>query len=710
MNDRNRKLTGPRSGKTPAREKVRLLGNLSVLPRQKPQARSLLAAIVESSEDAIISKDLNGIIMSWNKAAERTFGYKAREAIGKSITMIIPDDRLDEETRILGLIRRGEPVEHFETVRVRRDGTMLDIALTVSPVRDERNRVIGASKVARDISERKRAEEREKQIIAEAVAATAKFRAVFEQTTVFAGILTKEGILADANRLSLEACGYGPEEVLGLPFWDTPWWRNIPESRDKIRAATPLAAQGIPYRETLHYSWADGTERVVDFALHPIRDPEGKVLFLHPTGVDITDLKQSEESHRKLVETLDAEVRARTRELEERNTELLRQSDELRHLSWRLMHLQDQERRHIARELHDSTGQLLALLNMNLSTLRKSGSGAKGKKNLFDDCVALAGEITSQIRTMSYLLHPPLLDELGLASALKWLVEGFQERSGIGVTLDIASQFARLPPDLEIVLFRIVQESLSDIHRHSGSKAAFIRVVNEGDSVSMQIRDSGRGISEERLAELRTRSTGVGIGGMRERVLRFDGTFDILSGEKGTQISVTVPAAFLEGTSDIAPSTATSTAPARSRKSKKRHSKASKRILLIDDHELMRRGVRGLLEQEENIEVCGEAATFKDGLRKIQQLKPDLIVLDLNMSDGDGWQLVRKVQKQGLSTKIVIFTAYDTPEIASAVANAACQGFVPKSKASTELVQAIRTVLRQAANLSRERRGKEQSW
>src|SRR5262249_26107360 len=157
--------------------------------------------------------------------------------------------------------------------------------------------------------------------------------------------------------LCLEACGYHADEVLGLPLWETKWWRNFQESQDKIRAATPLAARGMAYREILHYSWADGTARLVDFALYPILDDEGRVLFLHLTGVDIADAKRVEENYRKLAETLEAEVRARTSELEQRTVEVLKQSEMLREFSGRLLQAQDEERRHIARELHDSAGQ-----------------------------------------------------------------------------------------------------------------------------------------------------------------------------------------------------------------------------------------------------------------------------------------------------------------------------------------------------------------
>lgn len=513
-----------------------------ITERASDRATGLLAAIVDSSDDAIISKDLNGIITSWNKSAERLFGYAAEEAIGRSILLLIPPDRADEERDILARIRRGERVDHFETVRRRKDGTLIDISVTISPVRDGSGKVVGASKVARDISERMRAEERERQITAESVAATAKFRAVFEQTTVFAGITTNEGTVVEANKLCLEVCGYSAEEVLGKQLWKGPWWRNFPETQEKIRAATPLAAQGVPYRETLLYSWADDSEHIVDFALYPILDHEGKVLFLHPTGVDITEIKRAEENYRRLAETLDAEVRARTKELEERNAEVLRQSEQLRQLSWQLLHTQDEERRHIARELHDSAGQTLAVLGMNLSTIvRDAREKAPEVVKCAEETEKIVQNLTKEIRTTSYLLHPPLLDDIGLSAALPWYVQGLSERSGLDISLKMADKFGRLPREMELVIFRLVQECLTNIHRHSGSRQAEIQIVQEPDRVIVEVRDQGQGIAADKLSEIQTRGAGVGIRGMRERLREFHGEMSIQSSNAGTVVLVSIP-------------------------------------------------------------------------------------------------------------------------------------------------------------------------
>ena len=523
---------------------IRIIGITTDVTERKQAGRvnGLLAAIVDSSDDAIISKRLDGMITSWNKAAERTFGHTAKEAVGRHITLIIPPDRRDEEAKILERLRRGERIEHFETVRMRKDGTPLDISLTISPVKDGTGKIVGASKVARDITDRKQAAERERQITAEAVAATAKFRAVFEQTPVFAGIMALDGTVMDANQLCLQACGYRAEDVLGKPFWETGWWRSSAEVQDKIRAATMQAAQGTAYRETLTYHWADDTERLMDFAIHPIRDHEGTILFLHPTGVDITELKRAEEKYRSLAESLDAEVRVRTSELEQRNVEVVQQSEQLRDLSSRLLQAQDEERRHIARELHDSAGQILAALGM---TLGQAATHAKGEGTQFAKCMdesqQLVQQLSQEIRTMSYLLHPPLLDETGLAGALHWYIQGLAERNGLEITLDVPENFTRLSREMELVMFRLVQECLTNIHRHSDSKSARIRIAHDGENVSLEVRDEGKGISPQRLSQIQSQGSGVGIRGMRERVRHFGGNMKIESNGAGTKISFQFP-------------------------------------------------------------------------------------------------------------------------------------------------------------------------
>jgi PAS domain S-box-containing protein len=404
-------IDDPESDKNTVTQSI--LDELPALRLRADKAIGLLAAIVDSSDDAIVSKTLEGVVTSWNRGAERLFGYSASEAAGQHISILIPRDRLDEETNILDRIRKGERIEHFDTIRVRKDGTTLDISLTISPIRDAAGQIIGASKIARDITARKRME------------------------------------------------------------------RELHESEQRFRA---------------------------------------------------------------LAGALDTQVQFRTQELERRNAEILQQSEQLRGLSVSLMRAQDEERRRIARELHDSAGQILAALGMSVGGLKIIGNhdSAQFLKTI-KETEDLIQDLTREIRTTSYLLHPPLLDEVGLLSAIRWYTDGLSERSGLRIELNAPDKFERLAPETELAIFRLVQECLTNIHRHSGSKTAVIRIVRERDKVCVQVVDHGRGISPERLAEVQSRAVGVGVSGMRERVRQCQGELTIDSNTLGTRITATFP-------------------------------------------------------------------------------------------------------------------------------------------------------------------------
>lgn len=334
-----------------------------------------LAAIVESSQDAIFGSTLGGYITSWNRGAEQLFGYSAGEVAGQHISIITPEDRRNEPEEVLEKLKRGELVKPFETVRRRKDGSLVDLSVTVSAVKDPRGHITGVAAIAHDIADRKQVEK------------------------------------------------------------------------------------------------------------------------------------------------------------------------ELKELSARLLRVQDEERRNMARELHDSVIQGLAAAVINLSLLKDSIHLDPEAARTLDATLKIIEDSVREIRTFSYLLHPPLLDVNGLQSALRWYVEGYSKRSGVRVELNLPDKRERLGNDIELALFRIVQESLTNIHRHSGSSRATIRMQRTENEVTLVVSDDGHGMDAQTLEKVRREGAvlGVGIAGMKQRLQQLGGKLNIASGGNGTSVKASVP-------------------------------------------------------------------------------------------------------------------------------------------------------------------------
>jgi signal transduction histidine kinase len=255
-----------------------------------------------------------------------------------------------------------------------------------------------------------------------------------------------------------------------------------------------------------------------------IRDLTNQVIRWYGTCSDIHDSKLVEHAMRESAVELERMVDERTAAL--------------RRLSNRLMTMQDDERRRIARELHDGLGQEMVALKMLLNGIARSPLSLQA---YIGDATNVIDRATQQIRTLSYLLHPPLLDEVGLLSALRWYLEGLTERSGIDTKLEVSpTEFPRLALELETAMFRIIQEALTNVFRHSGARRAWITLTQQEGEVSVKVRDDGKGVVDG-IVELRSGTTGVGIRGMSERAKEFGGQLLVTRGNPGTVVEVTIP-------------------------------------------------------------------------------------------------------------------------------------------------------------------------
>jgi PAS domain S-box-containing protein len=344
----------------------------------------------------------------------------------------------------------------------------------------------------------------------EAVETQARLLAMLEATPDLVGLARPDGQLAYLNRAGRALLGLNEDEpVARFSLADL----VSPSSRDEfLEEALPQSRIRGVWSGEGFLRRLSGVEMPVSQVLVTRYTEDGRVDSLATIMRDLTDQKQAESA--------------------------------MSLLAGALMRSQDDERRRIGRELHDSTAQAMAALEIELSRLqRQLGANEAAPPNNLTQCVRLAKQCSQEIRTMSYLLHPPLLDEMGLVSAVRWFLDGFAQRSGIEVKFEASGGFDRLPEQIELTLFRVVQECLSNIHRSSGSKTASVKLVREKRSVRLEVSDEGKGIPAEVLSEFQRSgvSTGVGLSGMRERVRQLRGTFQIEPGSPGTRVWVMLP-------------------------------------------------------------------------------------------------------------------------------------------------------------------------
>jgi signal transduction histidine kinase len=232
--------------------------------------------------------------------------------------------------------------------------------------------------------------------------------------------------------------------------------------------------------------------------------------------------------------------------LRESRQELHESENSLRRLSLHLLRTQDEERRRIGRDLHDSLGQSLSVLKMKLDSFASAngsnGHGSRGQN--IGECANIAEDCIKEVRTISYLLYPPMLEEMGLKSAISWYLDGFTKRSGIHTTFDILADFGRLPRDAETAIFRVLQESLTNVHRHSGSETAHVRLLNRDGVTILEVSDKGKGLPFQYSNKPRqdgTQVLGVGLRGMAERMRQLGGSLDLTSSPQGTTVIASVP-------------------------------------------------------------------------------------------------------------------------------------------------------------------------
>src|SRR6202043_1069932 len=418
--------------------------------------------------------------------------YKSSEIIGQHFSRFYQEEdvRDGKPQKLLALAEKDGRVED-EGWRVRKDGSKFWARVTITALRDAMGKLIGFGKVTRDLTAHRNAElalhrsEERSRLFIEAVQDYAIF------------LLDPEGCVITWNTGAERIKGYKASEILGQHFS-----RFYPD--EDVRGGKPAWELEVATKEGRFEDegWRvrkDGSRFWANVIITAVQDNAGSLMGFTKVTRDITERMVAQRS------------------LEQAQRKLQESEQSLRALSLHVLRAQDEERRRIGREIHDSLGQYLSVLKMKLDSM--SSSAATAEENT--ECVNLVEACVKQVRTLSYLLYPPMLEEMGLTSAIPWYLEGFSKRSGIKTAFHAAADLERLSRDAELVLFRVLQESLTNVQRHSGSKIAEISISHTYDVVTLEVRDRGKGLPAT-ILELGNRdwmgSLGVGLRGMSERL------------------------------------------------------------------------------------------------------------------------------------------------------------------------------------------------
>lgn len=472
------------------------------------EARFRHAAIVESSEDAIASGTLDGIIVSWNAGAQRMYGYTEAEAVGKSIAMILPPELRDEENKILETLRAGGHVEHFETIRVTKTGKKINVSLAISPIKDATGRTVGISGIARDVTERKRGEEALAEVNRTLVAQAALLEAREELLRVFVKNVPAAVAMLDRDMRYLQVSdrwcsdnSVAASELLGRSR------EFSPEMPDRWKEVNRRALQGETLRADEDRWESGGSTRWARWEVRPWRAADGTVGGILIFAEDITRRKQMEEA--------------------------------ISGVSGRLIEAQERERGRIARDLHDDICQQLALVSIQLEQVqRELPDSVSENRSQVGELRKRIIDISTDVQMMSHELHSAKLIYLGAAVAMKGFCREFGEHHKFEIEFESRDLPRQLPPDVSLCLFRVLQEGLHNAAKHSGVKRFDVQLWGTSGNVHLTISDLGSGFDTEAAMEGR----GLGITSMQERLKLVKGELTITSHPKsGTSIHARVP-------------------------------------------------------------------------------------------------------------------------------------------------------------------------
>ena len=436
-----------------------------------------------------------------NEAYCRYFGKPREELIGTKAIELIPEDLREAGLEDLRLLIESRQANSIETEVIQADGKIGWQKWINHLILDDRGRVIELQGTGRDITAQKRFEKA-------LSASEEKYRRIVDTMMEGIWVVDTDIRITLVNQQLAEMLDYTVDELVGRHAYEF----VLEKTEGDLAQIKERRREGISEQYDAKLRRKDGSYVWVLISATPIHDDNGEYTGSLAMITDITERKRNEE--------------------------------QLAELASRLLNLQDEERRRLARELHDETAQNLAALNVGLSRIRSMLTPEQERAiSLVSENESLCQKALKEVRTISYLLHPPLLDERGLGVALSWFVNGFSDRSGLKVSYFLSPEIKRLPSEIETALFRVVQEALTNIHRHSRSSVADISLTKESESIVLVVKDEGCGLQEHlHISDgIGVAKLGVGIPGMRERLRLVGGHLEITSSSEGTIVKGVVP-------------------------------------------------------------------------------------------------------------------------------------------------------------------------
>ena len=617
------------------------------------QTGAYTRSLIEASLDPLVTIGRDGTITDVNAATETATGRARQELIGTDFSTYFTEPE-KARTGYLQVFKEGS-VRDYPLEICHRDGRTIPVLYNAALYRDEAGQVVGIFAAARDITKRIRTEKALRR-------SEQEFRTLAETVPQIVWATRPDGCNIYFNQKWVDYTGLTLEESYGHG-WNTPFH---PDDRQRAWEAWKHATQDdAPYSLECRLRRADGIYRWWLIRGEPMRDANGEILKWFGTCTDIEDLKQA--------------------------------SEQLRRITSELMIAEQRERQRLAQVLHDGLQQILVAAKFRLAYVPRS----KNVRHATDEVIELIDTAIETSRSLTAELSPPILLQRDLFLALEWLARWMHDKYELEVTLLAVKKIEPLKEEISLLLFQAARELLFNVVKHAGVKAARVQVNQLGGHILMTIEDEGTGFEPNQLRAEGGHSGGIGLFGIRERLLYVGGHMEIDSVPgQGSRFKLIVPYSSIAVETDqpSAKQVLVSVAVSAQLEGKPADATRKIRIVLVDDHMVVRQGLAGLLRMEPDFEIAGEASDGESAVGLIRAVRPDIVLMDISMPGMDGVQATRIIHEELPDICIIGLSMFQEGEQQAAMREAGAVNYLTKSGPSETLVEAIRTCVRVSGN------------